>query len=203
MTINLLRGGAVFCALFTVACLTTPASAQQALPPQPVYYIGEGQVDLWRGTFAYSNADITVGGSEAEGGLALRRHNGVRSVGSGLFGYGTAHSLDMSVYRQEFVEEGHAPSQKSYRLLRHARRDLGNLRRMYPSTQTSWSSVEGGTFTASGATLTRAFYLLNRRRHGVQFRRTQGCANIGFPSINCGRVTSVTGPSGVDDDLRI
>ncbi|MGH2361646.1 MAG: hypothetical protein ACRDGM_14035, partial [bacterium] len=99
----------LLCALFG-----SPATVNaQEQAPQPRYYIGEGQVDLYRGGFLYSNTDIAVG--SGPGALSLQRFHGVRAYGMGPFGSTTGHSQEVMVYRERFVEDPWGPPNYSFR----------------------------------------------------------------------------------------
>lgn len=76
MTLNLLRAGALSCALLTSTALCTqPAFAQEASgnvsPPAENFVVAPGGVDMRSGRYAYSQTDLTIGGDA--GGLALTR----------------------------------------------------------------------------------------------------------------------------------
>ncbi|MGF7152240.1 hypothetical protein FHS96_005909 [Sphingomonas zeicaulis] len=87
----------------------------QGLPPQQDYFVGEGQVDLQRGTFLYSNTDIVAGSSDPASQIPFTRINNASGGGVGFFGYATTHSLDVRLYVSKFIEEPAGPGRPSYR----------------------------------------------------------------------------------------
>ena len=64
-------------ALITVSACGGLTQAQQNMAPQKEYYIGEGDVDLFAGSFAYANTDITIGRADQGSALSLTRYFGV------------------------------------------------------------------------------------------------------------------------------
>jgi YD repeat-containing protein len=89
-----------------------PANAQNTTAPKERYYIGDGQIDLYSGSFKYSNMDISIG--PPEGGMALTRYNQVRGSYGGSFGTDSAHSLEVRMYRQAIRLDSAGASQPDY-----------------------------------------------------------------------------------------
>ena len=94
-------------------CLYPLPALAQGLPPQKDYYVGEGQVDLLRGTFLYNNTDIVAG--SGGGQMPLIRMYGVAESGLGAFGTATTHNLHTAIYVSKFQEEPNGPGKPSYR----------------------------------------------------------------------------------------
>ena len=92
------------CALLAGTALSTPALAQIAFPPTKDNIAGMG-VDLKRGSYTYSHADISTGNGPAARALALTRiHNSEFAAYQGAFGSGTTHNYDIKLY--ETTEAG-------------------------------------------------------------------------------------------------
>jgi hypothetical protein len=105
----------LFGALALVALLGASfhAAAEQGL--QKNYYVGEGDVDLFSGRFAYANADISIGRDDQGSGLTLTRYYGVHELGSfEPFGFKTGHSFEISLYRYRYIEGPNPPSNPSW-----------------------------------------------------------------------------------------
>jgi hypothetical protein len=102
MTRNLLRAGALSCALLTSTCLAVPAVAQTigesissfVAPPAEKLAITPGGVDIRTGRYAYSHTDLAIGGDGENGGLSLTRTMGSPSVRS--FG-NFSHNWDIAL----------------------------------------------------------------------------------------------------------
>jgi hypothetical protein len=107
-----LDGLFAFLALF-IAAFPFSSALAQGLPPQKEYYVGDGQVDLLRGTFLYSNTDLVAGTGAGE--IKLTRLYGVSDSGGGPFGVATAHSLRAVIFVSKFHEEPLGPGYPSYR----------------------------------------------------------------------------------------
>lgn len=77
--------------------------AQQNIPLQKEYYIGEGDVELHTGSFAYSNTDIAIGAKDQGGALVLTRYFGAHQQGGGgqPFGTNTAHNYEINLFRRK------------------------------------------------------------------------------------------------------
>ncbi|QDP18698.1 DUF6531 domain-containing protein [Sphingomonas xanthus] len=123
--------------------VSPPLHGQQSLPPQKEYFIGEGQVDLHRGTFLYSHTDISVGPQGAPGGLEFTRYYGVREE-VGPFGYGASHNFDIDLDRMAFVEEPNGPQMFSYRYTITIGRTSETFEKAYGSSDIYYTDGSGG-----------------------------------------------------------
>ncbi|WP_439538922.1 hypothetical protein [Sphingomonas sp.] len=129
--------------------LTNAALAQQQTPPRPYYYIGDGEVELWMGTFMYSNTDITIGGSESDGGLAFTRYNSVREFGP--LALKTGHSLEVMIIRDRYKEEGAGQGMFNYRYYVVQGRSVEIFEQYYGNNAIYGKPESYGTLTKSGA----------------------------------------------------
>lgn len=169
--------------------------AQQALPPQEKYFIGEGEVDLYRGVFLHSSVDISIGDDGS--GLSVERYHGVRSIG-GPFGLSTGHSQEVRVYREQFLEDPWGGQNFSYRW--HV--VIGRNVEVFDDPYTP-----NGSYMAYIGTSPGYHWFTRQTKEGpytyfgpnglvIQFGTLEGCPNIGIPSINCALAQSLTRADG-------
>jgi hypothetical protein len=123
MTRNLLRAGALSCALLsTTAFCTQPALAQDAAanvsPPQEKLVVAPGGVDMRSGRYAYSQTDLSIGGET--GGLAMTRTLAQPVMGHNNPFANFSHGFDILVSEKRiFVHENiykHSPGMPDYQI---------------------------------------------------------------------------------------
>lgn len=177
-------------ATLSVLALTNVALAQQQTPPRPYYYIGDGEVDLWAGTFMYSNTDITIGGAENEGGLAFTRYNSVRAFGP--LALKTGHSLEVMIIRDRYKEEGAGEGMFNYRYYVVQGRSVKTFEQYYGDPTIHGGAAAYGVLTKSGAD--GPFVFTSSTGSAINFDAiTASDCNIG----NCiARASKITHPTG-------
>jgi RHS repeat-associated protein len=102
-------------ALVALLSVTYHAYAQQNIPLQKEYYIGEGDVELHKGEFAYANTDTAIGRQDQGSALTFTRYFGVHAGGSSSpFGTTTGHSYEIGLYVERYLSGPAAPGDFSY-----------------------------------------------------------------------------------------
>lgn len=120
MTNNLLRAGALSCALLTsTAMCTQPARAQEPnlSPPPENFVVTPGGVDMRSGRYAYSQTDVSIGG---DGGLALTRTMAQSGLGhANPFG-NFSHNWDIMLNEKRISVENnvfeHSPGSPGFQI---------------------------------------------------------------------------------------
>jgi YD repeat-containing protein len=136
-------------ALAATCALLPPAAQAQQTPPRPHYYIGEGEVELWAGTYMYTNTDISIGGPESEGGLTYTRYARVRSWGPA--GGSTGHNLEVMIIRDRYKEDGMGQGIYNYRYYVVLGRSVKQFEQNWGNSAILGGSDIYGTLTKSGA----------------------------------------------------
>lgn len=180
-----------------VSLFVLQAHAQQGAPIRDEYYIGEGNVDLHTGSFAYSNMDIAIG--PKEDGLSLTRYFGIHQQAGSYapFGPNTGHSLEISLYREAYDKE---PSPtigyRFYLVLGNSlqRVDYTNI----PGLQFGNESDAGSTLITSNGVTGPFVYTAadGTRLEFPAIGANSTCPNIGFTSTTCTRASLLIKPNG-------
>lgn len=92
---------------------STITYAEADKTPKESYVVGEGEIDLQRGTFLYSNKVVSIGPEGSE--LVLQQQLG-RTFQS-EFGRGGGHNMTYTIERRYFREPDTAPEQRSNRFI--------------------------------------------------------------------------------------
>lgn len=179
---------------------TAPALAQQSLPPQKEYFIGEGQVDLHRGTFLYSNTDLSVRPADPAGRIDLTRYYGVRDGSVGPFGSGAGHNLEVRIHREKFFEEPNGPGRPSYRYHVVIGRSIEVFYKPYAefgNPPITYYDGSGGYHVLSEASQTGPFTYYGPDGVVITFGSlVTGCPATGIPSFDCAVATTLTKADG-------
>lgn len=172
--------------------VVTGVSAQQALPPQGRYYVGEGEVDVSRGVFLHSRKDISVGPADTDAELILTRSYGTRETSTGAFGGSSGHNHEILLFRQASGPVGQRDY--TYRIVIGTR--LETFEHPY-SDQIYYQGITPGfqLFTELGANGPYTY----TGPGGVVINfgtTTSSCPSIGLAGAVCALAQSVVEPSG-------
>lgn len=183
-----------------------PAQAQQTHGPRPDnVFVGEGEVDVQRGVFNYSNIDITIGGEGQPGALTLKRSYGTGFGNSGTGGT-SQHNHFVRLYMEVFLEDPFGYPNYSYRW--HV--VIGGEDRVFQNPFNPF----GTTMTGGGPT-PGYHHLVKSSNNGpytyygphglvIQFGTILGanCEDIGVDSTVCATASSITYGDGTRFDYH-
>lgn len=186
-------------ALFALASVSFHAAAEQGLQEQ--YYIGDGNVELFSGKFAYSNADISIGREDQASALTLTRYFGAHDLGSfAPFGMKTGHSFEISLYRYQYLEGPAAPPNYSYNFYVV----IGRTEQRLDYTNVVNSGLEYGDpqqkaralISSNGAVGPFVYTMQDGTR--IEFPAFSGtlCPNIGYATNECSQASAIIKPNG-------
>lgn len=176
----------------------------QGLPPQKDYYVGEGQVELLRGTFLYNNTDIVSGSGNAA--VPFVRQYGVSDRGSGPFGAATTHNLHTAIYVSKFREEPNGPgkfSNRFYVVIGGSR--VETFYRGYGDPGITYEGGSGGYQSLSYSIWTGPFTYTGPDGEVISFGTTSigGCFSSGLASGGwCAVADSMTYADGTRWDFQ-
>lgn len=180
----------------------SPAMAQ-GLPPQKDYYVGEGQVDLLRGTFLYNNTDIVAGSDGAE--IALQRLYGVSDKGMGPFGTATTHNLHTAIYVSKFQEEPNGPGKPSYRFyVVIGGNRIETFYRGYGDPNFIYEGGTGGYQNLSYSVWNGPYVYTGPNGEVINFGTATigGCFSVGLSAGWCGVANNITYADGTRWDFQ-
>lgn len=175
------------------------ALAQQGLQTQ--YYIGEGDVDLFTGRFAYANADISIGRDDQGSALTFTRYYGVHELGSfEPFGYKTGHNFEISLYRYDYVEGPNPPSILSYTFhvvvgRTEQRIDHLNVVRGGPAYYRNPLTAGTTLISSNGATGPFVYTMEDGTRIEFPAFDSTFCPNIGYGTSTCSQASAIVKPN--------
>jgi hypothetical protein len=188
------------------ACLfgSWQVQAQQSIPLQKEYYIGEGDVELHTGSFAYSSRDISIGAQDAS--LSLTRYFGVhQQTGSfAPFGANTGHSYEIALYRRTYLEGGDVAPNWSYEWNVVIGRTVERIR--YSNTP-RWigpvSEAQARTTLITSDGFTGPFVYTREDGTRIEFpaMAAGSCPDVGFGTVKCAQASAIISPNGERQSL--
>ncbi len=186
---------------FIAACVVVaPTHAQQNMPPQMEYYIGEGDVELSTGSFAYSNTDISIGRADQGGTLSLTRYFGSHQQGGTgrPFGWNTGHSHEIGLYRLQYLEGGNAPPNWSYSFFLMIGRTQQRIHYTNIPGLSYGSPQQAATTLISSNGIVGPFVYTTEDGTRIEFPAfvATTCQNVGFGTNKCVRATAIVKPNG-------
>lgn len=179
--------------------LTMSATAlAQGLPPQKDYFVGEGQVDLQRGTFLYSNTDIVVGAGPIA--IPLTRIHNVSGGGAGPLGSNATHNLQVQLVVQKFIEEPAGPGMPSYRFHVVRGSSVDVFYQGYGSSTMFYEGGSGGYQKLTMSSWLGPYTYTGPDGEVIQFGTAlfpnPGCFATGLPGPWCALATDISYPDG-------